>query len=184
MNEYYKDLVPWLTRLKGTLSKFIERKTYFMLSVHADPSTFGETQFEHLAPMINKFILHTYNFTGPVMAKGPNAPYQWFLDMLDGWRLRTRTDADDLVLVTLNTFGKEFRDEGKLDVEGYEPSAGALDARGELTRWDVTGKQFENLLKVSKKNDLKVYHRYERALLCTTIHNIVREINFRHVFAL
>eukprot|EP01061_Rhynchopus_euleeides_P041866 TRINITY_DN73179_c0_g1_i1.p1 TRINITY_DN73179_c0_g1~~TRINITY_DN73179_c0_g1_i1.p1 ORF type:complete len:455 (+),score=144.84 TRINITY_DN73179_c0_g1_i1:169-1365(+) len=161
LNEYYTKLVPWLSRIKGSLAKFIERPSLLMLSVHADPTNFGVKQFESLATTVNKFVLHTYNFTSPAIASGPNAPLDWFNDMLKAWSLHKRKDAENLVLVTLNTFGKEYRQDSKLDVEGYKQAYGARDMDGELTRWDVTGRQFEALLKRSQSDpSLQLVHKW------------------------
>ena len=161
VNEFYDKLTPFLKRLKGTMTKFME-ENQLMLSVHADPAHFGEKQFESMATIVQKYVLHTYNFTGPVMAHGPNAPLDWFHDMLDAWKLRTRTDADNLVLVTVNTFGREYRDEARVDVESYSPARGVLDMDGRETRWDLTGEQYTSLLKASERNKkLNLQHGYD-----------------------
>ena len=161
MNEYYEPLNAWIQRIVGSMRKFITRPHQFMLSVHPDPTHFSNEVFESLAPSVSKFVVHMYNFTGPALAQGPNAPISWMKDLMNDWHLIQRRDADDLVLVVLNLFGREYRTEFLLDVEQYDVETGdPMDKNGQLSRWDVSGKQFNQLLKDAKTKEIELKHKW------------------------
>eukprot|EP01064_Diplonema_japonicum_P034634 TRINITY_DN7246_c0_g1_i1.p1 TRINITY_DN7246_c0_g1~~TRINITY_DN7246_c0_g1_i1.p1 ORF type:complete len:383 (+),score=51.96 TRINITY_DN7246_c0_g1_i1:52-1200(+) len=157
VKEFYYELSPWLQRIKGSMAKFFTKPASLMLSVHPDPDKFGREEFEALAPVINKFVLHLYNFTSPVLDEGPAAPMEWFVDMIKAWQLDTRRDADSLVIITLNTYGREYRTGHGFDAEGYELAQGEpTDEAGRPTRWDVTGEQYTTIL-----NTTDVTHQWD-----------------------
>ncbi|KAJ9473400.1 Chitinase domain-containing protein 1 [Diplonema papillatum] len=153
VKEYYAELSAWLRRIQGSMTKFFSKPFELMLSVHPDPTFFGKGEFEALAPVIDKFILHTYNFTSAALSSGPNCPMSWMREMLKAWQLLKRTDTDDKVIVTLPFFGREYVDGAAVDLDTYDVASGdPTDASGARTRWDVTGEQYIRTLEASEND--------------------------------
>eukprot|EP00756_Hemistasia_phaeocysticola_P000317 Hpha_TRINITY_DN10219_c0_g1::TRINITY_DN10219_c0_g1_i1::g.35071::m.35071/K17525/CHID1; chitinase domain-containing protein 1 len=155
VKEYYKKLEGWLRRLRGTMRKLLGHSSQsLLLSVHANPALFAKENFEALLPTVDKFVLHLYNFTGPALAEGPGTPISWFTDMLTAWNLLKRDDADDRVLATIPFFGREFRYETAVDLDAYQEHMKPVDGDGDMTRWDLTGKEYINALRQAETSDM------------------------------
>eukprot|EP00662_Eupelagonemidae_sp_cell21_P029846 gene29846-13133_t len=89
------------------------------LSAHPDTTKFDKSHFDAIMERTVDKIVY-----------GPNAPRGWTDEMLAAWRLDSRDDMDDKVIIVLNFFGKEYRPEHAL--------AGQGDASMELLHsWDA-----------------------------------------------
>jgi len=158
VKDYFKEgLEGWLRRLRGSMRKALGHNSQtLMLSVHPDPAHFSQHEFGALLPIVDKFVLHLYNFTGPAMAEGPGTPMPWMKDMLKAWNLFKRVDAEDRVIATLPFFGREYRFGQAVDLDEFAESRRAVDGDGKLTRWDVTGTDYINALMQAKETNMKI----------------------------